>query len=306
MLSFDRCYHFLNTGWFLGSLGAVMETLVRGGQSAAVNTAFSPESAEPVEAPVLKPCVSVVTPAFDSACTLEQTVRSVAAQTLPVKEQIIVDDGSRDDTRELVERLREEFPFLHYVRQRHRGAGWARNLGIEMATGRYIAFLDSDDLWLPDKLARQIGFMENSACLFTYGDYEEYSKQDKRLLRRYQFPDRIRYDDLLVGCPVGCLTAAYDQRQLGKCYMPQARRGQDWALWLKLARLTGGAHKYPGCSAVYHRSSDGLSSGKLRKALDIFNIYRRQEAMPSWAAGYYVVRHTASAFLKSRTCGRKY
>ena len=271
-----------------------------------MDTVFSPSLAEPLAEPVVASSVSVVTPAYDSATTLERTVRSVAAQTLPVKEQIIVDDGSRDDTRALVERLREEFPFLRYARQSHRGAGRARNLGIEMAEGHYVAFLDSDDLWLPNKLERQIDFMQQQACLFTYGDYEEHCKERRQVLRRYRFPDRIQYDDLLVGCPVGCLTAAYDQRQLGKVYMPQARRGQDWALWLKLARMTGGAHKYPGCSAVYHRSADGLSSGKFRKAVDIFNIYRRQEAMPSWTAGYYVLRHTASAFIKTRTCGKKY
>lgn len=241
--------------------------------------------------------VSVVTATHDAASTIEQAIVSVAAQTVPVHEHIIVDDGSTDATAEVVRGLQRVYPHVVYMHQERQGSGAARNCGICYATGRYIAFLDSDDWWRPEKIEAQVEFMQATGSVFTYGAYEKRDSGDQ-LLARYDPPDSLGHEDLLVGCPVGCLTAAYDQVALGKYYMPDVRRGQDWGLWLALTRDGTRARKYPGNHAVYHENRGSLSSGKLRKTLDVFRIYREEEGLGLWRSLRYLLRHVINALRK--------
>jgi teichuronic acid biosynthesis glycosyltransferase TuaG len=238
--------------------------------------------------------VSVVTPAHNAGTTIERTIRSVAAQTLPVLEHIIVDDGSTDDTADIVRSLQETFPGLRYTFQRRQGAAAARNLAIEQAAGRYIAFLDSDDCWLERKLEYQIGFMEETGALFTYGDYRIRDAATGRILRECRRPESLDHHDLLRACPIGCLTAAYNQERLGKRYMPMVRRGQDWGLWLALTRAGTPAYKYPGMAADYYTSPNSLSANKLLKSGDMYRIFRRQEGLGPLRAMWYLGCHAVS------------
>lgn len=225
----------------------------------------------------MKPLVSVITPAHNAAIILETAIQAVATQTYHPLEHIIIDDGSTDGTAELLQELSRELPHLRCIHQRRQGAGMARNLGIEAAEGRYIAFLDSDDLWLPRKLELQVGFMEERQCAFSYGDYLVQGRDKDHVGKAFRTPLQLTHQDLLRGCPIGCLTAAYNQEALGKAYMPRAARGQDWALWLSLTRNGTPAMRYPGTEAVYHRGRGSLSANKLSKSLDMYRIYRQQE-----------------------------
>lgn len=242
--------------------------------------------------------VSVITATYNAATKLERNIRSVAAQSLQALEHIIVDDGSTDETAELIGQMRREFPHLRAIRQANRGAGSARNAGIEAARGRFIAFLDSDDYWTQCKLEAQIGFMTKLGVAFSYGDYGTLDARTDRWLGHHEAPSSLTYRDLLRGCPIGCLTAAFDQEALGKHYMPHVRRGQDWGLWLKLARLGEGARRYPGCHAIYMRSRGSLSSKKLRKAADIYRIYREQEGLGRVRSAGYLLPHAMGALTK--------
>ncbi len=221
--------------------------------------------------------VSVITAAYNAAGVIERNIRSVAAQSLAPAEHIIVDDGSVDDTALVVERLGRRFPHVRLVRQPHAGAAQARNAGIDAASGRYVAFLDSDDTWNESKLASQIPFMAAHQVAFSYGDYAVVNASTRRDAGILSAPERLTHTDFLRGCPIGCLTVAFDQAQLGKRYMPDVRRGQDWGLWLALTRDGTVARRYPGCHATYYRSRGSLSSNKLAKSLDIYRIYRREE-----------------------------
>lgn len=236
---------------------------------------------------------SVVTPAYNSEKSIEKAILSVARQTAPVLEHIIVDDGSTDSTSSIVEKLSKEYPHIIYIKQNHQGAGAARNIGIKYAKGRYISFLDSDDWWREKKVEKQISFMENNHIYFSYGDYEKRSLHNGTLLSTFNPPSFLKYEDLLRGCPIGCLTATYNQEALGKQYMPQVKRGQDWGLWLKLTRNGTKAYKYPGNEAVYSLNSKSLSSNKLLKCLDIYNIYRNQNQLGVFQALKYLAIHTA-------------
>jgi hypothetical protein len=170
--------------------------------------------------------VSVITAAYNSAGVIERNIRSVAAQSLQPKEHIIIDDGSVDATASIVEALQREFPHLQLIRQANGGAARARNTGIAAATGRFVAFLDSDDTWTEHKLEVQIGFMVQEGVLFSYGDYLDVDTVTETVLGRHEAPEQLTYPDLLRGCPIGCLTVAFDQEALGKRFMPDVRRGQ--------------------------------------------------------------------------------
>lgn len=244
--------------------------------------------------------VSVITAAYNSARAIERNIRSVGLQSLKPVEHIIVDDGSTDGTVDIVLRLKREFPHLRLIRQANRGAAVARNAGITMATGRYVAFLDSDDYWSEHKLKAQIGFMSANGISFSYGDYDAIDATTGALVRRHQAPDRVTYFDLLRGCPIGCLTAAFDLAVLGKRYMPDIRRGQDWGFWLVLTRDGVVARRYPGLHAFYHRSRNSLSSGKLEKVPDIYRIYRDQERFGTTRSVWYMSAHVYGALSKRR------
>jgi glycosyltransferase involved in cell wall biosynthesis len=241
--------------------------------------------------------VAVITATYNSADVIERNIRSVGSQSLKPAEHIVVDDGSADDTVDIVCELQREFPHLKLVRQKNGGAGAARNTAIEMAGSRYVAFLDSDDYWSERKLETQIGFMMTHGVAFSYGDYDTVDATGKPL-GRLQPPERVAYADFLRGCPIGCLTAAFDQSILGKRYMPGVRRGQDWGLWLALTRDGTVARRYPGCHAIYHRSNGSLSSDKVRKAGDIYRIYREQERIGPTRSLYYMVPHIYNALSK--------
>lgn len=242
--------------------------------------------------------VSVVTPAYNSAEHLTHAIESVSLQRRRVLSHIVIDDGSSDRTRELMSELQERHPHLIYMRQCRAGAAKARNLGIEAAEGRYVAFLDSDDLWLPGKLDAQIHFMESRGVAFSYGDYQVRRRDSDDFVMEYRSPERVDHAALLRGCPIGCLTVAYDQRALGKVYMPDVRRGQDWGMWLSLARLAGEGRKYPGTHAIYHSGGGSLSANKLAKMRDIYRIYREQEGLDSWRSSWYLLHHSLNAIRK--------
>lgn len=248
--------------------------------------------------------VSVITAAYNSAGLIEHNIRSVGAQSLQPKEHIIVDDGSDDETAAIVQGLTGEFPYLRLLRTAHGGAAKARNAGIHAASGRFVAFLDSDDLWSEGKLEAQIGFMTANDVAFSYGDYDAVDAGTGDLLGRYEGPDLVTHADLLRGCPIGCLTAAFDQSLLGKRYMPDVRRGQDWGFWLALTRDGTVGRRYPGCHAVYRQSSASLSSAKLAKVADIYGIYRTQEKLGRLHSLRFLIPHILGALWKSPVLDR--
>ena len=239
--------------------------------------------------------VSVITAAYNSEEVIERNIRSVGGQMLQAKEHIIVDDGSVDGTVSVVEGLQREFPNIRIIKQAHAGAAEARNTGIQEASGRFIAFLDSDDIWGEQKLAAQTDFMLRQGVSFSYGDYDIIDAAQGRVSGRYRSPAQVTHGDLMRGCSIGCLTVAYDQKKLGKRFMPNVARGQDWGLWLELTRDGSAAHRYPGCHAQYFRRANSLSSAKFAKLMDVYQIYRRQEQIGPARSLYYVLRHAITS-----------
>lgn len=247
------------------------------------------------------PTVSIITPVRNGEATLNACRASVADQSFSDWEHIFIDDGSSDGTRSLLQRFaledRRVQLVLHDVPQ---GAANARNAGIQRAKGRFIAFLDTDDRWMPEKLKTQVTFMLSDELDFSYGAYVVAGRNEgkSKIVRP---PSRLTYSDLLRGCPVGCLTVMYDRSRTGIRLFPLVRRGQDWALWLEIARENGRFGCFPGIHAVYYQNRHSLSSNKVAKLRDVWHIYRVLESQSVAQSLRWLWSHAFHVLTKKRS-----
>lgn len=224
------------------------------------------------------PKVSVITPLFNSSNYLEETYKSVINQTFKDFEWIIIDDKSSDDSYILANQLAQKDSRIKVLQVKENGgAAKARNLGIKNANGRFIAFLDSDDMWMPDKLEKQIDFMLKNNYTFTYSNYEVLNKNGSKVLFNPK-KSKTDYKRLLKTCDIGCLTVIYDTEQLGKVYMPEdTPKREDYATWLDITRSGVIAYKLNETLATYRLSDNSVSSKKLSMLKYHFNVYRKHE-----------------------------
>jgi len=241
--------------------------------------------------------VSVISPAYNAEKHLNKLTECVANQSMKVLEHIIIDDGSTDNTLPILRSLAKKYSHIKVISQDNQGAGIARNKGIAAAQGKYIAFLDSDDLWAEDKLRSQIEFMEKGGISFSYGDYYEVDDESAAIINERHTPSSLTYTDLLTSCPIGCLTVVFNQDKLGKQYMPAIRRGQDWALWLQITKSGITAYRYPGILASYTVVKGSLSKNKLKKSFNMYKIYRLQN-LGYFQSLYYLLCFTFSKLRK--------
>lgn len=214
--------------------------------------------------------VSIIMPTYNSEYTIEESIQSVLDQTYPNWELLITDDHSTDGTVEAVVSFNDSRIKLFRLNE-NSGAGVARNNSIRNATGRYIAFLDSDDIWDPNKLSDQILFMQRNNYYFTYTYYQKLTSGIPGSI--VKAPAHITYDKLLYSNCIGCLTVMYDQVKLGKRYMPKIRKRQDMALWLELLKTTEKAFCLPKSLAMY-RTDTGMTRRKVSVVRAQWHFYR--------------------------------
>lgn len=245
-------------------------------------------------APPDAPAVSVVTPVWNAEATLAETVASLRAQTRGDWEMLLVDDGSTDGSRALAERLAAEEPRVRLLGwASRRGAAAARNAAIRAARGRFIAFLDADDLWRPEKLAVQIGYMEAAGAPFTFAAVRRIDAAG-RPLGVVRVPARVDHAGLLRGNVIPCQTAVYDRAHYGAAEMPPLARRQDYGLWLRLLARGGEAHGLPQVLADYRVRPGSLSANKLTAAAATWRVYREVaglgRAHAAWRLGGNLAR----------------
>ncbi|MBB5224424.1 glycosyltransferase involved in cell wall biosynthesis [Amaricoccus macauensis] len=245
-----------------------------------------------------RPAVSVVTPVWNAAATLAETVASVRAQSLANWEMLLVDDGSTDGSGALAARLAAEEPRIRVLTHAtNLGAAAARNHAIREARGRWIAFLDADDLWRPEKLALQVDFMRTRGHPLTFTAYRRIAA-DGRPLGIVHPPVSVTRAGLLRGNVIGCLTAIYDTDFFGKAEMPLIARRQDYGLWLDLLRHVSHAHALPQVLADYRVHPGSLSAGKAGAARDTWRFYREHERLPRLAAAWYFAQYAVRGVAK--------
>ena len=160
--------------------------------------------------------VSIITPSYKSEKFISQTIESVLGQTYQNWEIIIVDDVSPDNSNKIIEEYSKKDSRIKLIKlEKNSGAAVARNIAIEESKGRYIAFLDADDIWKPEKLEKQIEFMRKNNYAFTYTAYEKVDENGV-VFGKIGVPLKVSYNQLLRTCVIGCLTAVYDREKLAK------------------------------------------------------------------------------------------
>ncbi len=245
------------------------------------------------------PEVSVITPVRDGAAYLEESARSVLGQTHSSLELLIIDDGSRDASLAEARTLAAGDSRVQVLQTRGgEGAGVARNIGLAAARGRYVAFLDCDDQWLPEKLALQLDFMRQEGAWFSYTAYEKVDAKGRRRDRIVQVPARLGHGDLVGGCPIGCSTVLIDTRVTGSIRMPPLVRSQDFALWLRLLRRHGSARGLATPLTLYREHAGSLSGDKFSKLGAAWAIFRRQEGLSLARSAGGLVAYAVHGFRK--------
>jgi len=244
--------------------------------------------------------VSIITPSYNGGKFIGKTIESVVAQSFSNWELIIVDDCSTDNSVELIQSYISRDKRIHLIRHEvNSGAAVARNTALRATKGRYIAFLDVDDIWLPHKLTVQIDFMQRSGCTFCYSAYEQINEQGE-VVGNIGVPSRVEYRELLKTCVIGCLTVVYDTEYFGKIEMPLIRRRQDFGLWLKLLKKTDFAFGIEQTLAQYRVRSDSISANKIVAAKYTWSLYRNFERLSILVALYYFIHYALRGFLRSK------
>lgn len=242
--------------------------------------------------------VSVVMPAYNAAETLEASMRSVLDQSHADVELLVVDDGSRDASREIAQELARQDPRVRAIAlASNGGVSTARNTGIEAASGEYVAFLDSDDRWHPDKLKRQLHSMRGVGARVGYTAYQRVDPEG-RVLSTVQPPACVDYAGMLKGNCIGNLTGLYE-RALGEVRFPRTGH-EDYVFWLRVVRLAGLAvcARSSEALAYYLVRPGSLSANKLRAARWQWRIYRDFEGIGVLPASWYFVNYAANAVMK--------
>lgn len=218
--------------------------------------------------------VSIITPSFNSVDFIVDTIEAILKQTYPYWELLITDDCSTDNSVKIIEEYtRKDARIKLQKLEKNSGAGVCRNKSIEAAKGRYIAFCDSDDVWMPQKLEKQLAFMEKKGCALTYSSYilMDEDRNEKGIMvcmRKIDFASMKRDDG------IGCLTAMYDTEKVGKMYMSSIRKRQDWGLWLEILAKCKVAYGIKEPLAYYRIRSGSISNNKFALVKHNINVYR--------------------------------
>lgn len=225
-----------------------------------------------------KPIVSIITPAYNCAATFEETYLSVKNQTFSLWEWIVIEDCSKDNSYELIKSIADKDSRIILLQtSKNSGAAVARNVGIEKAQGKYIAFLDADDCWDEDKLEKHLSFMKTNNYSFSYTDYRLLLPNGKTKDYRPK-KTKVGYKDLLKNCDIGCLTVIYNAEKLGKSFIPlDCEKREDYGLWLDLTRNGTYAYKLGEVLATYRVATNSVSSKKHRMLKYLYRVFRKHE-----------------------------
>lgn len=243
--------------------------------------------------------VSIITPTYNCGEFIARTINSVQAQTYQNWEMIIVDDRSKDNTRDIVEAYMEKDPRIQYhLLEVNSGAAVARTKAMHLAKGSYIAFLDSDDIWLPDKLERQIKWMNDNGYSFSCTAYEQIDEDDNLLNRTIKTVQKTDYNRLLLDCPVGNSTVIYDVEKMGKFEVPNIRKRNDDALWLQMLKKEKYIWGMQDVLMQYRIRKNSISSNKLKVIKYHWILYREIEHLSVFRSAFHIFWWCLIKFLK--------
>lgn len=243
--------------------------------------------------------VSVIIPIFNAEKFLRQTLNSVFEQDYEQIELILVDDCSNDRSAKIISEIMKSHSEVSYFLQRkNMGAGAARNKALEIAKGRYIAFLDSDDEWMKEKTRKQIELMRKSQIPFSYTAIEMIDEKGNIRKTKRKLKTSCNYKYLLRNTIIATSSVIIDRKLIGEFYMPLRRGGQDYATWLMLLR---DGHEACGINeplVKYRVSKNSLSSNKLKSIKQVWEIQTKNEGISKIKAFFNVLFFSVNAFKK--------
>lgn len=238
-----------------------------------------------------RPAVSIVTPVYNVENFIVQTMDSIRAQTYQDWEWILVDDGCRDNTAAVIEEYLErtgEKRIRVIKMEQNGGAARARNRGVKESLGRYVAYIDADDLWQAEKLEKQVRFMKEKDAAFSFTGYEFADENGKGLGKIVRVPEVIDYKEALKNTTIFTSTVMFDTQKLSKeeLEMPVIK-SEDTALWWRILRKGTLAYGLDENLVIYRRPAKSLSSNKLEAVRRIWNLYRKAEGMSIPSSAYH-------------------
>ncbi len=226
--------------------------------------------------------VSIITPSYNSSKYIKETMNCVIAQTYKNWEMLIADDCSSDDTRNIVEEYTEKDKRIKLIKlENNGGAAIARNTALGKASGRYIAYLDADDLWFPQKLEKQLKFLNENNAEFSCPDYEKIEDDGTPLNKIVTMPKTISYKQLLRNTVIQTSGVIVDLKTVDKklLEMPNVRRGQDSATWFQMLRNGVVFKGQNETLSIYRRVPQSLSSNKFVAMKRTWYLYRNVEKL---------------------------
>lgn len=218
--------------------------------------------------------VSIITPSYNCSRFIGETIESIQAQTYINWELLITDDCSSDNSREIISEYASKDPRIKLLKlDQNSGAGVARNNSIKEAKGKFIAFCDSDDRWYPEKLEKQLAFMEANDCVLSYTSYDVCDERGN-ICGYVECRKTLNKAKILQDNGIGCLSAIYNAEKIGKYFMPKIRKRQDWCLWISIIKDHKRAMGIKQPLALYRDRSGSISSNKIEMLKYNYRVYR--------------------------------
>lgn len=249
--------------------------------------------------------VSIIMPSYNTAPYIKQTIQSVLDQTYANWELIIVDDCSTDNTNEVVDTIKD--CRIHYLKnEKNSGAAISRNKALREAKGQWIAYLDSDDLWMPEKLEKQIKFMEENGYVFSYTNYEEIDVDGYETGVKVTGPKKITKTGMFNYCWPGCLTVMYDANKIGLIQIEDIKKNNDYAMWLKVCRKAD-CYLLDEILGQYRKGRVGsVSTHSIRTMIGWhYKLYREAEDMGILSSLFNTGRNLVFGFYKKKRYVRR-
>ena len=243
--------------------------------------------------------VSIIMPSYNASRFITESIKSVIVQTYQNWELLIADDCSKDSSVEVIKKIIDKdqriklFSLLKNV-----GAAAARNVAIEHANGQYIAFLDCDDVWEPEKLERQLAFMKENKYAFTYSEYYVMEEDGKKTGSFIRIPSSLSYRQYLRNTIIGCLTVVIDRNIVGDFRMPLIKSSHDMALWLLIMKRGYKAYGIKEVLAGYRLVSTSNTAKKWKAAKDVWRVYRKIEHLSVLFSAFCFCGYVFNAVIK--------
>ncbi|USL96177.1 glycosyltransferase family 2 protein [Riemerella anatipestifer] len=243
------------------------------------------------------PEVSIITPCYNASKFLKETINSVLNQTFTNWEWIISDDNSKDNSVEIIKQIND--PRIKLIESKQNGgAGKARNLALELATGRYITFLDADDLWETNFLEEMVSFMKRENAELAYSNYARCDENLTPIIEDFKADKIVTFNNLLKTCRLSLLSSMYDSQRVGKEFFPEGSKREDHVMWLNLLKKIPQGKPLPKTMAKYRMHSNSVSRKKSNIIKDQYLVYKDFMNFSTLKSLYYTAHWAFNGFLK--------